>query len=351
MKKSVRYSIIAIILVLLVGFIVIKLNSNKKEITAKVYHPDVNTAVIVQVDTVKSGSFDLSASFTGSFSPNREVTISSETSGKVIRVNVEEGSYISTGQLIAQLDDGVIQAQLQSAQASYDKASNVVTRYQQAASGVTRLQIDNAKADVLTAKAQIDQLKKQVRQHTIVAPFNGIITSRNFDLGTIVSPGMQMATLTDISLVKLEINVPEKSISQFRIGQSIDVTTDVYPGTAFQGKVDMVASKADASHNFLIKIIVTNNSTSLKSGMYGTVSFRNTASANALSIPRAALTGSSIKPQVYIVEDGTARLRDIQTGDGNETHIQVTGGLREGELVVSGGLVNLKEGTKVSVAK
>nr|WP_293296841.1 efflux RND transporter periplasmic adaptor subunit [Allomuricauda sp.] len=351
MNRKIKMVITVLIVAILVAAVAFKLLNNKKELNAKVYHPDVNTAAVVQVDTVHTGNFELSSKFTGAFSPNREVIVGTETSGKVIRVNVNEGDFVQTGQLIAQLDDGVLRAQLQSAQATYDRATNTLSRYQQAASGITQLQIDNANTDVLTSKAQIDQLKKQISQHTISAPFSGIITSRNFDLGAIVSPGTQMATLTDIGSVKLEIKVPERSVSQFRLGQNIGITTDVHPGTTFTGKVDMIAAKADASYNFLIKILVPNRKSELKSGMYGTVVLRNLVSNDALTIPRSALTGSSVQPQVYMVENGKAKLLDIQTGNGNETRIEVTGGLKAGDIVISGGLVNLKEGTNVSVTE
>ncbi|WP_437918069.1 efflux RND transporter periplasmic adaptor subunit [Sphingobacterium sp. LRF_L2] len=351
MNKQIKTVATVVIVGAVIAATAFKLLNNKKEVQEKVYHPDVNTAAMVQVDTVKAGSFDLSSSFTGAFSPNREVVVGTETSGKVIKVNVEEGNPVHAGQLIAQLDAGVLQAQLQAAQATYERASTTLSRYQQAASGVTQLQIDNANTDVLTSKAQIDQLKKQISQHTISAPFSGIITSRNFDLGAIVSPGTQMATLTDISSLKLEINVPERSVSNFKTGQTIDITTDVHPGITFPGKVDMVASKADASYNFLIKILVPNGKSSLKAGMYGTVSLRNTVAGDVLTIPRSALIGSSLKPQVYVVENGVAKLRDIQTGSGNETRVEVTSGLQHGDIVVSGGLVNLQDGSKVSIAK
>lgn len=351
MKKSTKIVITIAVVGILITLVTYKLLSNKSEIEERVYYPDVNTEVIVQIDTVKSGVFNQNISFTGAFSSNREVVIGSETSGKVIKVGVQEGSQVKAGQLIAQLDDALIRAQLQSAQANYDKAVNILKRYQQASSGVTQLQIDNSQTDVLTSKAQIEQLKRQIRQYTISAPFSGIIESRKFDLGAIVSPGMEMATLIDISSVKLEINVPEKRISQFQIGQIIEVSTDIYPGMTFKGKVDLIASKADASHNFLIKILVVNVKSSLKSGMYGTIVLNNTLSHDALTIPRSALVGSSLKPQVYVVANGTARLRTIQIGTGNEKRIEVTKGLKNGELVVTGGLINLSDETKVSIAQ
>ncbi|SHM95486.1 efflux RND transporter periplasmic adaptor subunit [Chitinophaga sp. CF418] len=352
MKKIIRYSITAAVLFLSVGFIAVKLNSNKKEVVEKVYHKDPNLKATVQADTIKYTPFTETAAFLGSFVPDREVIIASETTGKVVRINVREGSQVSAGSLIAQLDTDLLQAQLQSALANYDNAALTLRRYEQAVNGVTKLQIDNARTQLLTDKAQIDQLRKQISMCSIKAPFGGIITSKNFELGAVVSAGAQMAQLTDISRLKLEISVPEKNIMQFRKEQALTVVTDVYPDEKFQGHVDMIAAKADASHNYAVKILVTNNAaTALKAGMYGRISFSDVTTKEAISIPRSALVGSSSRPQVFVIENGIARLRNIQTGGSNETIIQVTSGLQPGDIVATGGLINLTEGSKVSIAK
>ncbi|PWJ59474.1 RND family efflux transporter MFP subunit [Dyadobacter jejuensis] len=351
MNKATKIILALLVAGALVTMVAFTLTKNKEEVEAKVYHPEVNAAVTVQADTVSPALFDQTTAFTGSFEPNREVAIGSETAGKVIKVNVEEGSRIGAGGLIAQLDNELLQVQLRSAQANYDIAVNTLNRYEQAVSGITQLQLDRAKTDILTSKGQIDLLKKQISQYRITAPFGGIVTTRNFDLGAIVSPGMAMATLTDNSALKLVVNVPENSLSQFKNGQRINVTTDVFPGEVFQGKVDLIASKADNAHNFTVKILVPNPKYALKAGMYGTISLNNAVANQALTIPRAALFGTTLKPQVYVIDQGVARLRDIELGTGNETRIQVLKGLQEGDVVVSGGLVNLSEGVRVMVVK
>lgn len=349
MKKSTKIIVIVIIAGMAV-FTVFKLLSNKKEVEARVYRPNVNTNAIVQADTVKGAVFKIATPFLGSFSPNREVNIASEASGKVITVGIKEGSLVQAGSLVAQLDNGVLRAQLSSAIASLDNNQNTVKRYEAAPSGVTQLQMDNARTQVLTSQAQIDQLNKQIKQYTIKAPFTGVITVRNFDLGSIVSPGNPMATLIDIATLKLEINVPEKYIPQFRTGMDMDVRTDVYPDAVFKGNVNYVSSDADASHNYTVKLAVVNKQeTPLRSGMYGNVTLGNSPLQDVISIPRSALLGSAQNPQVYVVVDSTARLRNIEIGVANETRIQVTKGLQMNDVVVTGGLVNLADGTKVLV--
>jgi len=350
MKKTIQYTVIALVIIGIAALAAFKLISNKKEVAAKVYHPDISLTATIQADTVKEGPFSEATQFLGSFAANREVSLAAETSGKVISVGVEEGSRVGQGSLVARLDDGVLQAQLHSATASLDNAASTLKRYEQAPNGVTQLQTDNARTQLLTSQAQIEQLKKEISQHTINAPFSGVITARNFDLGAVVSPGSPLATLTDISSLKLELSVPEKYVAQFKNGMPIVVNTDVYPGSSFKGTVGMIASKADASHNYTIKVLVPNNPQNpLKAGMYGNVTVGNVSAHQAISIPRSALIGSAQKPQVYVVENGAVAVRDIETGAGNAKGVEVLKGLHAGEVIVSGGLVNLTEGTKVSI--
>ncbi len=350
MQKSIKTAVALAAVAIIVLLVAFKLKRNEHEVKAKVYHPPVDLAVMIQADTIRASAFEQAIPFLGSFSANREVSVASETTGKVILVGVQEGQHVVAGSLVARLDDGVLQAQLQSAKASFDNATNTLARYEQAPNGVTKLQIDNARTQIATDQAQMEQLSRQIRQYTITAPFSGIVTARNFDLGAIVSPGSTLATLTDISQVKLEVSVPEQYIARFKTGMRLQVKTDVYANTVFDGRVDLVASKADGSHNYTVKVIVPNNSQNLlKAGMYGSVTLTSALSHSEISIPRPALIGSSQHPQVYVVENGIAKIRDIQTGEGNARSIAVTHGLQPGEIIAVGGLVNLSANTKVAI--
>jgi RND family efflux transporter MFP subunit len=251
--------------------------------------------------------------------------------------------------VIARLDDGLLQAQLRSAQASYDLAANTLKRYEEASSGVTKLQIDNSRSQKLTTKSQVDQLLKQISYCVIKAPFAGIISKKSVEMGAIVSTGTPMATLIYINSLKLEISVPEKDLSKFKEKMELKITSDVYPDAAFTGDVSFIGSQADDSHNYSIKILVHNQDKApLKAGMYGNVTV-STPSVKSISIPRSAISGSSSDPKVYVVKNGTANLRSIKLGAGNEIAVQVISGLSANETVVTGGLVNLTDGSLVEI--
>ncbi|WP_343668456.1 efflux RND transporter periplasmic adaptor subunit [Chitinophaga sp.] len=351
MKVNIRYAITSVIILGLIGLVVVKLLGNKQEVEEKVYKKDPDRRVTIQADTVQPAPMNQSTSFLGAFAPVREVTISSESTGKVVSVKVEEGSYVSAGAIIAQLDTDLLRAQLSSAKANYDNAVTTLKRYEAAASGVTKLTMDNAATQVLTYKSQVEQYEKQIRMCTIKAPFSGVITSRSFELGAVVATGAQMAELTNIDQLKLEVNVPEGNISSFKDGQSISVFTDVYADKTFNGTVDMVGTKADASHNFVLKVLVNNSAKLLKSGMYGRIQPKEALQHDVISVPRSALIGSSKVPKVFVIENGIARVREIESGAGNEYAVEVKNGLKQGEVVATGGLVNLYDGAKVSISK
>ncbi|MFT3738702.1 MAG: efflux RND transporter periplasmic adaptor subunit [Breznakibacter sp.] len=350
MNKLNKNIVIVASLTLILGLVVFRLLQNQQEVKAEVYRKDASLRTVIQTVTVAEQSVTQSTPFIGSFMPNREVSIAAETSGKVVVVGVNEGDVVKSGTLIAKLDDDLLLAQLLSAQASFDNAEKTLTRYKQAESGISEIQLDNAQTQYLVTKAQVNLLKKQISQHAISAPFPGVITSRNFELGTIVSPGTPLANLVDINKLKLEISVPETEASVIKTGIGVDVTSDLYPDAVFKGVVGFVSAKADASRNYTVKILVDNNpETPLKAGMYGRVILSNTPNAKSFSLPRAAIVGSTINPQVFVIANGVARLRSVSIGSGNENSVFITNGLQNDEVVAVSGLVNLYEGCPVAV--
>jgi len=349
MKAIIRYAITGGIIVTLVVIVIVKLKGNQEEVKEKIYRKDPEQRVAIQADTIRMASMVQNTTFLGAFTPVREVSISSETAGKVVTINIKEGDAVSAGYLLAQLDTDLLKAQLAAAKASYDNAVSTLQRYEGAASGVTKLQMDNARTQIMTSKAEVAQLEKQISMCTIKAPFSGIITAKNFELGAVVAAGSQIAELTNIDQLKLEINVPEGNITSFKKGQDITVGTDVYPDKKFIGVVDMVGAKADASHNYTLKILVNNSDHLLKAGMYGRIQLSETGHAPVIAVPRSALIGSSKEPEVFVIENGVAHIRVIENGAGNETEVQAKSGLKEGEIIATGGLVNLFEGAKVTI--
>ncbi|TAH20433.1 MAG: efflux RND transporter periplasmic adaptor subunit [Cytophagales bacterium] len=342
--------IIGLVIIVAIGLTAWKLSENKKLAEEKVYRNDPNTKVLVKTGKVTLQDLNQPQTWLGTFEPNREIKILSETNGKVIKVGVSEGEKVNAGQLIAQIDSDILQYQLIAAQANYEETQADVRRYQNLIKGeaVAQIQLEKANLAAKAAESQLKVLQKQLKNTSIVAPFSGTITAKMFDLGSVLGMGAPIAQLTDISALKLVVLVPEKDILNFQEGQNVEVSTDVFPDQKFVGHVSMISAKGDNAHNYPVQIMVNNGSkATLRAGMYGSVVLGNTVRAGALTIPRSALIGTAKQPQVYVVENGKAQLRDIQVGAATNDFYEVISGLKEGETIILSGQVNLENGTAV----
>ncbi len=337
-------------IVIAIGLTAWKLSENKKVAEEKIYRNDPNTKVLVKTAKVVLQDLNQLKQWLGTFEPNREIKITSETNGKVIKVGISEGDRVEAGQLIAQVDSDILQYQLIAARANYEETQADVKRYQNLTKGeaVAQIQLEKANLAMQSAESQLKVLQKQLKNTTVTAPFSGTITAKMFDLGSVVAPNVPLAQLTDISQLKLIINVPENDIMKFKEGQQVQINTEVFPNQSFAGQVSMISAKSDNAHNFPVQILVNNGGQNrLRVGMYGSVIVDNNLKTSTLTIPRTALIGTAKQPQVYVIENGKAILRDIKVGTANEEVYEVTAGLKEGETVIIAGQVNLENGTLV----
>jgi RND family efflux transporter MFP subunit len=350
MKKKIAILVVVILAVLAIG---IRLASNAEVAKTKAYIPDLNKSILVQTKVLSEQTFNQELRYTGTFQPNREIQLMPQAQGAVTAVYISEGSSVKAGQLLVKIDDALLRSQLIAAQASYQNAKLNAERFQNASKseGVSQLQLDNANLQLKSAESQLKQLEIAISKCAYKAPFSGMITQKSVEVGTVV--GMSpIARLTDVSTLKLELKIPETDILRFKNNQKVDVISDLFPGVTFKGQVIYVSDRGDESHNYQVLIRVPNQAKNqLKAGMYGQVTLQQQLSPNSLTIPRAALLGSVKKPQVYVVENNLALLRNITTGKNNGTEIEVLGGLNKGDVIVVGGQINLTDSCKVTISK
>lgn len=345
--------IIAGTVVALVAGASVKLMGNKQRVQENIYQFNPEKKVLVQADTAAFENLDRSFVYTGTFLPAKEVMIIPQVHGEVTGVYFQEGDHVKSGKRLLQVDDELLQVQYASAHANYEVAKRNLERYEKASQGggVSQLQLDNYRLNFKTAESQWKQLAKQIRLSKIDAPFSGTITYKSVEVGSVVSNAV-VARITDLSELKLEISVPETEITHFREGDFMDVVTDVYPGRTFRGRIEYVANRADDAHKYTVKILIVNHRDAfLKAGMYGTAKLSRKLKDKTIAIPRTALLGSVKNPQVFVIENNTATLRSIQTGASNSEAVEVTEGIKAGDIVVTGGQINLKNGSKVEVAR
>ncbi len=348
MNKRV-ITIIGVAIVLII-FSIFKLKSNKEKVQNKLYIHDTSAAILVDVTKPSFHTFENSFAFLGTFDPTRQNTIGSDAAGKIVRLNFQEGDRVSAGQVLAKLDDEMLNIQLENAEINVEGQKNDDTRNSNLAKDnvISGVQQEKTKLALKSAETQVKQIKKQIKNTSIIAPFSGVVTKKMIDLGSVVGPGTPALELTDISSLKLNISVPERDILKFKIGQQVTVNADVYANKVFSGKVSNISVKADASHNFKVEVLIQNTSANpLMAGMYGSVVLQNSKTINALSIPRKALLGSSKAPQVFVVKNGKAKIVSFTAGTSDGEFIEVIDGLSKNDIIVIKGQINIQNNSNV----
>lgn len=351
MKRTIIYIIVALVLI---AIVVIRLKSNKETTLNRVYHYDKEQAINVQALTLKSESVKNDISYTGTFEPNKETKISADIQGKINSVLVDAGSSVRKGQVLIRLDNSLLKLQLQSVEIQIEGLEADVKRYSvlAEADAIQGVQLEKAALALKSAKVQKATLTEQINKTAITAPFNGIVTAKLTEEGAFAAPGVPLLQITDISLLKFTVNVPEHELYQFKLNQYYTLSADVYPEIMLSGKVTMTGSKANMGNSFPVQFSVGNtNDLKIKSGMFGSVQLKNEDDKKHIIIPASSIVGSNIQPQVYTVKSGKATLQNITISSRYQNKALISSGLYEDDVIITNGFINLFDGANVLISK
>lgn len=347
--KKVVYIIITLVLIAVVIF---WLRSNKKVAQEKVYHYDKEVPVNVQADTLKLQPVDAQQYFTGAFEPQREVKLGAETQGKINAIFVDVGSHVRQGQPLIKIDDALLKLQLQSLEVKIEGLETDVHRFTilTDADAIQGVQLEKAQLGLKSAKVQRNTILEQIAKTKVTAPFSGVVTMKFAEVGAFAAPGMPLLQITDISRLRFTIQVPENELHYFSLNQHFPVKADAYSELDFSGKTIMIGSKGNMANTFPVQFLIHNSpDLKIKSGMFGKVLVAETHKNDGLIIPSAAIVGSDIEPKVYVVRDNKAILQSISIAQRLTNEVVVKEGLIAGDIIITGGFINLHEGAAVSI--
>jgi len=347
--------IITIVVALLVfGLIAFRLVNNKKEIASKNQVKDTSDVrVMVNVTPVQSRVSERNLRLVGTVTADQVIEVKSEVQGKILNLNVDLGDKVRKGQVLARVDDQIRQLGVANAQQVLADARQNLQRYKNLYEGgaASQAQYDQYSLAYKNAQNQLAQARKEVSNAVIVAPISGQVTQKAVETGAFANIGTTIATIVDVSKLKVQLTVPESDVYVLKEGDSVTITSNVYPGVNFVGRITFISPRGDEAHNYPVEVSLTNQSENpLRAGTYVDVAFNRKNQTATLQIPREALVGSIKDAQVYVVgADNVAQLRKITIGSDNGTYLEVLEGLREGENVVTTGQINLDDSTKVSI--
>ncbi|WP_224994438.1 efflux RND transporter periplasmic adaptor subunit [Cesiribacter sp. SM1] len=348
--------VIYIVLVLVaIGGIAVTLANNKKEMaTAAAVASQTSKAIPVVLTTPKTGTIDKSFTINGTFTPIQSLSLMSETQGQVIKLNKRKGDAVKAGEVLAQVENEVLRANVITAQANFEKFKKDLERFEKLAAGdaITQRQLEDVKLGFENAQANLITARQRLEKSRIVAPISGVINESYIEIGSFLNPGSKLFDIVNVDKLKLNTKVSEQEVMLIQKGAKAKVSANVMPDKAFEGTVTAIGANADKSLKYDIEIQVNNSAeTALRAGMYGNAYFEIADTRPALLIERDAIATSLQNPKVYVVQAGKAHLKDVTIGTVAGNLVEITGGLTEGEQVVLNGQINLREGTAVSVMK
>lgn len=353
MKNIYRILLTLLVVAALVAAAAWKLGGNKKKIEEDSKLTQVrNTEIPVKVITLGKQNIQGGFEINGTFQPIKQLSVMSEAQGRITQLNVKDGSFISEGAVILAVDNDLLENQLDLARINLKKAENDLSRLKNllGEGGVTQQQVDDATNGIDNIKANIKNLEKQISMTYVKAPISGTVSGKTIEKGAFLAPAMKIMEIIDVRRLKMAAYLTDEEVLQVKKGQRVEIRTDVYPNKAFVGVVNLIDVKADNAQRFLVEIELDNSgSTPLKAGMDGVAEFNTGRSISILALPRECIVGSVRDAKVFIIENGVAVLRPVQLGNIYGEYAAVLSGLKEGDVVVNSGQINLENNMKVKI--
>lgn len=298
----------------------------------------------------------------GSLRAVHGVDVTSEIGGLVREVRFKSGDEATAGQVLVQLNADVDVGLLRSLEAAAELARTIYERdkAQFAIQAVSQATLDADAADLKSKEAQVAQQAAVVDKKTIRAMFDGRLGINAVNLGQYVNPGDKIVTLQSLDPIYADFSLPQQQLSRVKLGQTVTVTTDAYPGASFVGRISAVSPKVDPeTRNVQIEATIANARHELLPGMYASVTVESGAVQHYLTLPQTAVTFNPYGESVYVLEEGgkgadgkpvlTAKQTFVSIGETRGDQVAIVKGIKAGDLVATSGQLKLKNGSPVIV--
>lgn len=329
---------------------------------------ETTRSIPVRTATVAPRDLAETLSLTGTLDPRAQVTVVPEISARLERVLHDEGDRVSRGQLLAVLDDAdftlardrakasldVAEANRAHARAEKDRADSLLKT-----GGITdkdhlaaQVAVQVAEASTAQARSELAIAERQIGRSQIVAPISGRIAKRHADAGTVVTAGTPLYTIVDDSIFEFRSSVASSDFGKVKIGEHVVVSVDALPGFVAEGEVNRIVPQVDPRSRSFEVIIRVPGRSQLVSGLFARAQVKVRDVPGGLTVPPAALVRDGSDPtkaQTYVVNGNKVERRDVTVGVEVPDAVQVTTGLKAGEVVVVDPPSALGPGTQVQI--
>jgi membrane fusion protein, multidrug efflux system len=287
----------------------------------------------------------------GTLMPAEETQIRTEVSGRVVRLNVQEGTTVNQGELLVKLFDQDLQANLKKLQVQLEIANKNEERLRDllAINGISQQDYDLSKLNVENLKADIESTQIAISKTEIRAPYRGRVGLRNVSLGTYLSPTEIITTIRQVEQLKLEFAVPEKYAKDVRAGSKVTFRVDGGSSDHIASVIATESGVDQTTRTLRIRALVTSNHTELVPGIFAKVRLQLGKSSEAMLIPTQAVLPQIRNKQVILVRKDSALFTVVETGIRDSVFVQIISGIKPGDTVVTTGLMAIRPNAKIKI--
>ena len=310
-------------------------------------------AVVVEASRVSVVRLPQALSAVGSLRSDETGVVRPEVAGRIAQIAFREGERVGKGDVLIRLDDSVQRADLERARANLDLSR---TKHERAVDlrnkgFVSSQALDELENSLKVAQADAALMTARVDKMTLRAPFAGTIGLRQASVGDYVKEGQDIVNLESLDPLKVDFRLPELALSQLKSGQTLQIALDALPDRTYDGTVYAINPLIDANGRaIVIRAQVPNRDGRLRPGMFARVRLFTSGMRESIVVPEEALFPLGDDKYVYRVVDGKAARQKIEIGQRREGRVEVVSGLSPEDVVVTAGVIKLREGAPVQVA-
>jgi membrane fusion protein (multidrug efflux system) len=286
----------------------------------------------------------------GTLRADKSIRVRPEVAGQIHTLGFTEGQAVREGQVLFALDDELVRADLNEANANLQNSRRAYARARELSDKqlIARADLDKAQAALAVDQARAASARTHVEKQVVRAPFSGVAGLRLVNAGDYVNAGQDLVELVRLDPLELDLRAPEVVLSTLHVGQTVDFGVDSFPGETFKATLVAIAPSVDAAgRSVALRARFDNPGQKLRPGMSARVQVVLDTNASALLVPEQAIWPNGEQKMVYTVVDGKAKLVPVTLGMRQPGTVEVTSGLKEGDVVVDSGQLKIGYGAPV----
>lgn len=312
---------------------------------------DFKRVVAVKMIPVALAEFVESLEVVGTARANEQVLITSKYADLIEEINFEDGQVVKKGTILVQLNNQEEVAKVNELTANLSESKAHLKRLTELleSRSTSRSTVEQQESSTKAIQAQLVSAKAKLNDLTIRAPFSGILGFREVSKGAYIDSGHVITSLDDLSKIKVNFHLPERFLTQVKVGQTISAVTAAYQGKVFTGEVSAIDSRIDPNtRSIKVRAIISNESLELRPGMMIQIQVLMNKE-NILQLPERSIIPIENTHYVFVIKDNVAIRKAIVIGRRHPGIVEVVSGLVEGEQVVVEGAIKLRDGAAVTI--